>query len=117
MTRHPVPATASAGVGVRPRSGPPSAFARRVLDVVERIPAGPVMTYGDVAEYLGTRSPRAVGQVMGQWGSEVPWHRVVLVHRGARAAAHPGGARAAPRRGLPLRGDRVDLARARWDGR
>jgi alkylated DNA nucleotide flippase Atl1 len=28
-------------------------YAERVLDVVERIPPGKVMSYGDVAEYLG----------------------------------------------------------------
>ena len=116
-SRRQPPATASVGVGVRPRSGTPSEFARRVLDVVERIPAGRVMTYGDVADYLGTRSPRAVGQVMGQWGSEVAWQRVVL-STGEPAPPHTAEALGLLRaEGCPLRGERVDLSAARWDGR
>ncbi|HUR04803.1 MAG TPA: MGMT family protein, partial [Nonomuraea sp.] len=39
-------------------------FAERVLDVVESIPPGMVMSYGDIAEYLGEGGPRQVGQVM-----------------------------------------------------
>ncbi|MGZ6839013.1 MAG: MGMT family protein, partial [Frankiaceae bacterium] len=38
-----------------------SAFAAQVLDVVARIPRGRVLTYGDIAEYVGTGSARSVG--------------------------------------------------------
>ncbi len=96
-----------------------SAFAAQVLDAVARIPRGYVMTYGDVAEYVGTGSPRSVGGVLRRHGHEVPWQRVVL----ATGAPAP----AAPQRALRLlriddaplvpAGDRVDLARGRWDGR
>lgn len=58
-------------------------FVTRVLDVVASIPAGRVMTYGDVAAALGSRAARAVGQVMAHYGSEVPWWRVV------RSGGHP----------------------------
>jgi len=76
------------------------------------------MTYGDVAEALGTRSPRAVGQVMSRHGREVPWQRVVL----ATGDPAPTAAREAlallADEGCPLTegGTRVDLARARWAG-
>jgi len=43
-------------------------FASRVLDVVDAIPAGRVMSYGDIAEYLGEGGPRQVGRVMALWG-------------------------------------------------
>lgn len=33
--------------------GHPTPYAERVLDLVERIPPGMVMSYGDIAEYLG----------------------------------------------------------------
>jgi alkylated DNA nucleotide flippase Atl1 len=63
---------------------PPSAeFTEAVLEVVAAIPAGRVMTYGDVAAALGSRAARGVGQVMAYGGSEVPWWRVV------RASGHP----------------------------
>lgn len=52
-------------------------FVSRVLDVVDAIPPGHVMAYGDVAAVIGSRAPRAVGQVMARYGSTVPWWRVV----------------------------------------
>ena len=58
-------------------------FVSRVLEVVESIPAGKVMSYGDVAAALGSRAARAVGQVMAYYGGDVPWWRVV------RASGHP----------------------------
>jgi alkylated DNA nucleotide flippase Atl1 len=54
-----------------------------VLAVVDAIPPGRVMTYGDVAATLGSRAARMVGQVMAYYGSSVPWWRVV------RASGHP----------------------------
>src|SRR4051794_26224990 len=91
-------------------------FARAVLDVVDRIPRGKVMAYGDVAEYVGMGSARGVGAVMARHGHEVPWHRVVM----ADGRVAPGHETEALKRlrgdKTPLRGDRVDMARARWDG-
>ncbi len=65
-----------------PGAGPPEyaelpEYAERVLDVAELIPPGRVMTYGDVAEWLGEGGPRQVGRVMALYGSAVPWWRVV----------------------------------------
>ena len=54
-----------------------------MLDVVESIPPGMVMTYGDVAAAIGSRAARAVGTVMSQYGSDVAWWRVI------RASGHP----------------------------
>lgn len=54
-------------------------FVEDVLRVVEQIPAGRVMTYGDVAHAVGSRAPRKVGQVMSNYGKTVPWWRVVPV--------------------------------------
>ena len=96
----------------------PSPFARRVLDVVDLIPAGRVLSYGDVAAYLGESSPRAVGAVLFRWGGEVPWHRVVMV-TGAPAPQHAAEQLTRLRRDqTPLTPDgrRVDMRRARWDG-
>lgn len=95
------------------------AYADRVLAVVAAIPAGRVLTYGDVAEYLGESSARAVGRVLARSGAEVPWHRIVL-STGAPAAGLRSRALELLRADrTPLSGDgsRVDLRRARWDGR
>ena len=62
---------------------PDDDFVSRVLAVVESIPPGRVMTYGDVAAAIGSRAPRAVGQAMAYYGSDVPWWRVI------RSSGHP----------------------------
>ena len=92
-------------------------FARAVLDAVDLIPAGKVMAYGDVAEYIGLGSARGVGAVMSQWGHEVAWHRVVMTD-GRPAPGHEREQLARLRTDkTPLRGERVDMTRARWDGK
>lgn len=62
---------------------PDRGFAEAVLAVVDAIPAGQVMTYGDVAAQLGSRGARAVGQVMAYYGHASAWWRVL------RAGGHP----------------------------
>ena len=100
----------------------PPDFAERVLEVTERIPAGRVMSYGDIAEFLGEGGPRQVGRVMSQWGGGVAWWRVIHSD-GSFLAGHE---REALTRylaeGTPLRRARdgavagVDMRRARWPG-
>jgi len=52
-------------------------FATAVLEFVERVPAGRVVTYGDIAWALDSNAPRAVGRVMALYGHAVAWWRVV----------------------------------------
>jgi alkylated DNA nucleotide flippase Atl1 len=92
-------------------------FAEQVLAVVERIPPGTVMSYGDIAEYLGSRAPRAVGQVMYRYGSAVAWHRVLRSDGTPAPQLRERQLELLVAEGVPMRGDRVDMRRARWDGR
>ena len=110
-------ASVSAGLSIRPGGElPPTAYAALVLEVVRQIPAGRVMTYGDVAEFLGTGSARTVGTVLSRYGHEVAWQRVVQAS-GRPAEPHLAEALGLLRReGCPMAGDRVDLVRGRWDG-
>ncbi|MFF5934693.1 MGMT family protein [Streptomyces sp. NPDC012508] len=100
-------------------------YAERVLEVAELIPSGRVMTYGDVAEWLGEGGPRQVGRVMALYGGGVPWWRVVradgtlLPGSELRALGHYRD------EGTPLRQagrsaeghvPKLDMRRARWDG-
>ncbi|MEU3185298.1 MGMT family protein [Streptomyces sp. NPDC006923] len=100
-------------------------YAERVLDVADLIPPGRVMTYGDVAEWLGEGGPRQVGRAMALYGGPVPWWRVVR----ADGVLLPGHELRALDRyreeGTPLREaprgaeghlPRLDMRRARWDG-
>lgn len=96
--------------------GLPTPFAEAVLDLVERIPPGRAMAYGDVAAALGSGGARAVGTVMARYGGGVPWHRVIRAD-GSPPAGHEAEAlRRHRREGTPLTasGTRVDLAAARW---
>lgn len=53
-------------------------FFARVYGIVKRIPAGKVMTYGQVARVIGTRDARKVGWALhANRDSQVPCHRVV----------------------------------------
>lgn len=104
---------------------PPNDFVSQVLEVVDSIPPGRVMTYGDVAATLGSRAARAVGQVMSRYGSDVAWWRVIRAG-GQPPVAHEPEALAHYRaEGTPLLGAsaqttatdapyRVDYASARW---
>lgn len=93
----------------------PSPKAQAVLDVVDTIPAGSVMSYGDVAAGAGTGSARFVGHVLSRWGDEVPWQRVVMAD--GSCARHLAGEQLAllrrERTPLTVDGRRVDMARAR----
>lgn len=94
----------------------PTDFAEAVLDVVRLVPRGRVMSYGDIAEYLGRGGPRAVGTVLARYGGGVPWHRIVTSD-GRPNPSDPDGAAARLRReGVPFRGTRIDMRAARWDG-
>jgi alkylated DNA nucleotide flippase Atl1 len=75
------------------------------------------MSYGDVAEYVGTRSARAVGRVLALSDADVPWQRVVMAD--GRCAPHKVCEQRAllEREGVRFVGDRVDMAAHRWDGR
>jgi alkylated DNA nucleotide flippase Atl1 len=92
-------------------------LAQRILACVEAIPAGRVMSYGDVAEYAGARTPRLVGHVLRHDGGSVPWHRVL--HADGTFAEH---LRDEQRQRLIAEGvrvtdGRVDLRVYRWDGK
>ena len=56
-------------------------YVEAVLDVVDDIPAGRVMTYGDIADVVADRlargGPRQVGAALRFAGAAVPWWRVV----------------------------------------
>ncbi|WP_010284105.1 MGMT family protein [Streptomyces sp. SA3_actF] len=111
-----------------------------MLDVAARIPAGRIMTYGDIAAWLEEErrehedlglpgepprrvGPRQVGRVMALHGDEAPWWRVVradgtlLPGHEVRALAHYH------EEGTPLRPTasedhvpRIDVREARWHG-
>lgn len=61
------------------RQADETSYRERVYDLVRQIPAGRVMTYGQIAEILGEGyTARTVGYVMhGADAESVPWQRVI----------------------------------------
>jgi alkylated DNA nucleotide flippase Atl1 len=91
-----------------------SDYAELVLSVVELIPPGQVATYGDIAEIVGRGGPRQVGHVMAQFGGGVPWWRVVRADGRPARPVEEHGLRLLRADKTPIKGDRVDMARARF---
>jgi methylated-DNA-protein-cysteine methyltransferase-like protein len=78
-----------------------------ILDRIRDIPKGSVQTYGDIEP----SAPRLVGRVLATTHVDVPWYRVVRSD-----GTIPMGQRQRElllEEGVPMRGDRVDLDRAR----
>jgi alkylated DNA nucleotide flippase Atl1 len=91
-------------------------LAQRILACVESIPPGRVMTYGDVAEYVGAPSPRIVGRVLALDDGSVPWHRVLRANGTLAEHLYTEQRQRLLAEGVRFRGERVDLATHRWDG-
>jgi len=89
----------------------------RVLACVELIPAGRVMSYKDVAEFVGLAGARHVGRVLAYDGGTVAWHRVLRSNGTCAEHLRATQLRLLAAEGVPIRGERVDMAAARWDGR
>src|SRR3989344_3960690 len=84
-----------------------SDFRTRENTIVAQIPAGRLMTYGQIAGLCGNaRAARIVGGIAHYGDPELPWHRVVN-KTGGLASGYPGG-REAHKQHLTSEGLRVD---------
>src|SRR5258708_11652474 len=88
----------------------PSQHRKRIAGIVariRRIPEGSVRTYGEI----DPEAPRLVGRVLATTQEKLPWQRVIRadgsIPKGQRQRALLLG------EGVPMRGERVDLVRAR----
>ena len=61
------------------RLRPGMTFNERVWTLTARVPTGKVVTYGDIADAMGTKGCRAVGNALNKnpYAPAVPCHRVV----------------------------------------
>ncbi|TMF53382.1 MAG: cysteine methyltransferase [Chloroflexi bacterium] len=78
-----------------------------IVERIRDIPRGHVQTYGDIDPI----APRLVGRVLATTHDDLPWFRVVRAD-----GTIPKGERQRSlliEDGVPMRGDRVDLERAR----
>lgn len=76
------------------------------------------MTYGDVAEYAGLRSPRSVGKALATADDDdLPWHRVLRADGSLAEHLYTEQRQRLLAEGVRFVGERVELAGFRWDGR
>lgn len=94
-------------------------FKNRVYELVAQIPAGRVMTYGQIAAICGAAwAAWEVGQIAHTGPAELPWQRVVN-KQGGLARGYPGGfdahKAALEAEGFAVSSDyRVDVASLLW---
>jgi methylated-DNA-protein-cysteine methyltransferase-like protein len=48
-----------------------------IIEIVKKIPAGKLATYGMIAELAGINDARKVGWALHNCDASVPWHRVI----------------------------------------
>ena len=98
---------------------PANPFFEQVYAVVAQIPAGKVVSYGQIAKILGKpNGSREVGWAMRNCPEGLPWQRVVM-QDGSIAAGEYASMRKSllEEEGVPFLPDgRVDMKKCRWEG-
>lgn len=87
----------------------------RTREVIARVPAGQVATYGDIAAVAGLRSPRQVGWILREDGSDLPWHRILRADGSPAPQLRAEQLELLRTEGVLADGHRVSLRRYRWD--
>jgi len=88
-----------------------SEFEAKVRTVLRALPAGTVVTYGEVAEEAGhPGAARAVGNVLAR-GEGLPWWRVLAVSGRLVPGKEPEQAELLRAEGVPVDGGRVSMGR------
>ncbi len=93
----------------------------KVYQFVSQVPAGYVTTYGDIGHAVGSKSYRAIGQILHRnpdW-PKVPCHRVVMKD-GSLAPNYGAGGPSVHRtrlekEGVTFIGERVDLSKHKFE--
>ena len=94
-------------------------FNEQVYSIVEKIPCGKVVSYGQIAWMLGRpRGARLVGWAMRNCPEHLPWQRVVKADGTIADGGHPEIRRAPlEAEGVPFLPDgRVDMKSCLWNG-
>jgi len=88
---------------------------QRVREIIASVPAGRVATYGDIAAIAGLRSPRQVGWILREDGSDLPWHRILRADGTAAPQLRAEQLHLLRSEGVLAQRQKVSLRRYRWD--
>ena len=87
----------------------------RVREIIASVPAGRVSTYGDIAAIAGLRSPRQVGWILREDGSDLPWHRILRADGTPAPQLRGEQLQLLRTEGVLGQGQKVSLRRYRWN--
>jgi len=90
-------------------------YVQAVYQLAQLIPPGAVLSYGDIAELLGSGGPRQVGKAMSAAPSGTPWWRVLRADGNIAEPLLPRASEHWDSEQLAQPGRRVDMKKLRWN--
>lgn len=94
-------------------------FTKIVLEIIQQIPRGKVMTYGQIASWADSpRSARQVARILHGMSEayNLPWHRVINKQGKISLTGVPGSTQRAllEREGIVFKNNKIDLSIHQW---
>jgi len=90
-------------------------YDQAVYQLAQQIPTGAVLSYGDIAELLGSGGPRQVGKAMSAAPSGTPWWRVLRADGTIAEPLLPRAREHWNKEQLARPDRRVDMKKLRWN--
>ncbi|MFD9735205.1 MGMT family protein [Umezawaea sp. NPDC059074] len=87
----------------------------RIREAILDVPVGKVSTYGHIAMLVGAPSPRMVGALLAEEGSDLPWHRILRSNGTPTPHLVAEQLQRLRAEGVISVGQRVDLREYLWD--
>jgi methylated-DNA-protein-cysteine methyltransferase related protein len=86
----------------------------RVREMIAAVPAGSVVSYGDIAAMAGAPSPRLVGRILAEDGHDLPWHRVLRADGTPAPHLQHEQLELLRAEGVLADGNKIDMRAYRW---
>lgn len=104
-------------IGAMKEAGAPEAteYSDAVHQLALLVPVGAVLSYGDVAELVGSGGPRQVGKAMSQAPEGTPWWRVLRADGSIAEPLLSTARRHWNDEGLALPEKKVNMNKFRWN--
>ena len=98
-----------------------SSFSKRVIEIIKKIPAGKVATYGQIANLAGNnKAARQISRILHSSSEkyDLPWHRVI--NSQGKISLRSGDGFEMQKamlesEGIQVIADRIDLIKYKWE--